>query len=139
MDFRDVVRFIQHRKYVALEKKMTSSVDTVKLAASDPPMVQLIDSSWHALLEPCRREEADKATVIRRTLKRKIGGWQTGMVLSSYRETCLRIGPCGRYIVNEEGQPMRLVRESSQDLTREGAEYEGFLGAPLSGETGGSK
>jgi hypothetical protein len=90
---------------------MTSS-DSAKLAAMEP-MVPLIDSSWYELLEPCGREEADKATVIRRTLKQRIGRWQAGMVLSAYRETCLRIGPCARYFVDKEGRPMRLVRKGA--------------------------
>ena len=70
---------------------------------------QRIDPNWHALLVPCARENADKATTIRRTLKTLIGRWQTEAVLSAYKETCLRIGPCGRYIVNEKGETLCLV------------------------------
>ncbi len=90
-----------------------TSTDSAEIAASEPPMVPQIDPSWFKLLEPCAREDAEKATVIRRALKQKIGRWRTDMVLCSYKETCLRIGPCGRYFVDKEGRPMRLVRKSA--------------------------
>ena len=70
----------------------------------EAPELQQVDPAWHLLLEPCSREEADKATVIRRTLKKAIGRWQTDSVLSAYMEACLRIGSCGRYISNATTQ-----------------------------------
>ena len=75
---------------------------------------QRIDPNWHALLVPCARENADKATTIRRTLKALLGRWQTEAVLSAYKETCLRIGPCGRYIVNEKGETLRLAAKATK-------------------------
>ena len=72
-----------------------------------------IDPKWHELLEPCPRKEADKATTIRRTLKKLLGRWQTEAILSTYKETCLRIGPCGRYFVNMKGETLRLVAHAS--------------------------
>jgi hypothetical protein len=75
---------------------------------------QQIDPEWHSLLEPCSREEADKATVIRRTLKKTIGRWQADSVLSTYKEACLRIGACGRYFLNSQGQTMRLAADATK-------------------------
>ena len=68
-----------------------------------------INPSWHELLKPCAREDADKATIIRRTLKSLLGRWQSEAVLSSYKEKCLRIGPCGRYFINDKGETLRLA------------------------------
>ena len=85
---------------------------------------QKIDPSWHALLEPCAREDADKATVIRRTLKSVLGRWQTEAVLSAYKEAILRIGPCGRYFTNDKGETLRLaanVRREPRHVTKPSA------------------
>jgi len=82
---------------------------------------QRIDPSWHALLEPCARQDADKATIIRRTLKGVLGRWQTEAVLSAYKEAVLRIGPCGRYFKNDKGETLRLaasVRCESRNATK---------------------
>jgi hypothetical protein len=73
------------------------------------------DPGWQALLEPCARQEADKATTIRRTLKRLLGRWQAEAVLSTHKESCLRIGGgCGRYIVNGQGETLRLVGHAKE-------------------------
>lgn len=85
---------------------------------------QGIDPSWHALLEPCPREDADKATVIRRTLKSVLGRWQAEAILSAYKETILRIGPCGRYFKNGKGETLRLaasVRREPRNATKPSA------------------
>ena len=85
---------------------------------------QSIDPSWHALLEPCAREDADKATVIRRTLKGVLGRWQTEAVISVYKESILRIGPCGRYFTNDKGETLRLaasVQREPHDATKPSA------------------
>ena len=69
-----------------------------------------VDPSWHLLLAPCQRDEADTATAIRKTLKRQLGRWQADSVLSQYNERILRIGGnSGRYILNAEGATMRLA------------------------------
>ena len=62
------------------------------------------------LLEPCPKEDADKATVIRRQLKADLGRWQAEAVLSCYVEACLRHqGKCSRYFVDEAGATLRLI------------------------------
>ncbi len=61
------------------------------------------------LLEPCSKDEADKATVIRKFLKTKIGRWQAEAVLACYREACLRNkGSCRRYFLDGECNTIRL-------------------------------
>ena len=82
----------------------------------ESPQTQQIDPAWHSLLEPCTREQADRATVIRRTLKKTLGRWQAESVLSAYKEACLRIGPCGRYILNVQGQTMRLAASATPTI-----------------------
>ena len=75
-----------------------------------PTQAANIDPTWHSLLTPCQRDEADTATAIRKTLKRQLGRWQADSVLSQYSERILRIGGnCGRYILNAEGATMRLA------------------------------
>ena len=79
-----------------------------KIAA--PLQAANVDPTWHSLLAPCQRDEADTATAIRKSLKRQLGRWQADSVLSQYNERILRIGGnCGRYILNAEGATMRLV------------------------------
>ena len=74
-----------------------------------------IQPEWHALLEPCAREEADKATTIRRTLKELLGRWQADSILSAYKEVCLRInGNPGRYIVSTRGELLRLAGQAKE-------------------------
>ena len=82
----------------------------------ESPQTQQIDPAWHSLLEPCTREQADRATVIRRTLKKTLGRWQAESVLCAYKEACLRIGPCGRYILNVQGQTMRLAASATPTI-----------------------
>jgi hypothetical protein len=86
--------------------------DSVKQNTSDDEQMQL---KWHALLEPCPREEADKATTIRRTLKELLGRWQADSILSTCKEVCLRInGNPGRYIVNTRGELLRLAGQAKE-------------------------
>jgi hypothetical protein len=95
------------------EEQETTKEDAQDTSEDDEtPQLQQIDPAWHLLLESCTREEADKATVIRRTLKKTLGRWQADSVLSNYKEACLRIGPCGRYILNAQGQTMRLAQQT---------------------------
>lgn len=69
------------------------------------------------LLEPCSKEAADKATMIRRRLKSELGRWQANAVLSLYREVCLRHqGECNRYFTDAAGVTQKL--RSPSNLTR---------------------
>jgi hypothetical protein len=74
-------------------------------------LVAAIDPAWSELLQTCPREAADRATDIRRTLKRQIGKWQAGALLSCYREAILRVasGGCQRLFVDSAGETMRLA------------------------------
>lgn len=61
------------------------------------------------LLEPCAKDEASKATTVRKRLKLELGRWQAEAVLSLYTEVCLRNkGACSRYFVDEAGVTQRL-------------------------------
>ena len=61
------------------------------------------------LLEPCSKDEAHKATVIRKFLKAKIGRWQAEAILACYREACLRNkGTCRRYFLDGDCKTVRL-------------------------------
>jgi len=68
--------------------------------------------AWHKLLAPCSREEAQRATVIRRALREKIGLWQAAALLNHYREVPLRCAgqSCQRFLVSCNGEVMRLVQ-----------------------------
>lgn len=79
------------------------------------PYLQVLDPSWHALLEVCPKEQADRATIIRRTLKKTLGSWQAASVLSAYKEVCIRIGPPQRYFINSQGHTLRLA-DAIRDL-----------------------
>lgn len=67
--------------------------------------------AWHKLLVPCPREEAPRATVIRRALRERLGAWQAAALLNHYKETPLRCTGqgCQRFIVSRDGEVMRLV------------------------------
>ena len=70
----------------------------------------------HSLLEPCPRDFADQATVIRKRLKEDFGRWQAEAVLSCYTEACLRHqGKRRRYFVNNEKATLRLRRLANAD------------------------
>ena len=73
------------------------------------------DPAWHHLLQPCPREKANKATVIRKALKERLGNWQAAALLSNYREATLRLHGhgCQRFIVDCRGEAMRLVLEGA--------------------------
>ena len=69
-----------------------------------------IPEGFVGLLEPCPREDAEKATKIRSQLKRTLGRAWAAVVLTSYREAILRTpGGRQRFIVNSEGKTMRLA------------------------------
>ena len=70
-----------------------------------------IDPLWHAYLEECPRATADKATVIRKALKKALGPIEAAALLSQYKECALRVasGGCQRFIVNDEGVTMKLA------------------------------
>ena len=79
-----------------------------------------IDPQWHTLLEPCERKQAEKATNVRRFLKELLGRWQAECLLSSYKETCLRVdGICSRYIVNDKGETLRLAAHAAKNRVTE--------------------
>jgi hypothetical protein len=70
-----------------------------------------------ALLEPCAKEEADFATVVRTRLKAYFGRWQAEAALSRYTEVCLRHqGKCSRYFVDDTGATLRLRRQANADV-----------------------
>lgn len=83
--------------------------------------VQVLDNAafepiGRTLLEPCPRNAADQATVIRRRLKQDLGRWQAEAVLSCYTEVCLRHhGKCSRYFVDNNNATLRLRRLASTD------------------------
>ena len=69
-----------------------------------------------ALLKPCVKDAADKATRIRRRLKADLGRWQADAVLSLYNEVSLRHkGVCSRYFTDETGATLRLQRPECND------------------------
>jgi hypothetical protein len=73
------------------------------------------DPAWHQFLQPCPREDADKATVLRKALKARLGAWQATALLSNYREATLRLPGkgCQRFIVDCRGEAMRFTIEGS--------------------------
>jgi hypothetical protein len=73
------------------------------------------DPAWHQLLQTCPRDQAQKATVIRRALKAQLGNWQAAALLSNYREATLRLPGrgCCRLIVDCRGAAMRLALDGS--------------------------
>jgi hypothetical protein len=77
------------------------------------------DPSWHNLLEPCPRDQAQRATVIRQALKERLGSWQAAALLSNYREAVLRVQPGKtnqRFVVDCRGSTMRLaIEEGGQE------------------------
>lgn len=70
-----------------------------------------VDPLWHKLLQECPRAQADKATTIRKGLKRMLGPVEAAALLSNYKESALRLatGGCQRFIVNAQGVTMKLV------------------------------
>ena len=78
---------------------------------SHTAVVAAINPARPELLQTCPREAADRATVIRRALKQRIGRWQAGALLSCYREAVLRVagGGCHRFFVDSAGKTMRLA------------------------------
>ena len=86
--------------------QMTSLQQNESLLA----LVAAIEPAWLELLQTCPREAADRATIIRRALKQRIGRWQAGALLGCYREVALRVGGvCQRFFVDSAGETMRLA------------------------------
>lgn len=85
----------------------------------EPEAVEELDASiepaWHDLLQPCPKERADKATVIRKALAVQLGALPAAALLSNYREAVLRLPGKGsqRFIVDCKGEAMRLALEES--------------------------
>jgi hypothetical protein len=79
-----------------------------KLAAS-------IEPAWHNLLEPCAKEHADKATVIRKALAAQLGMLPAAALLNNYTEAVLRLPGKGsqRFIVDCKGEARRLALEGA--------------------------
>jgi len=73
------------------------------------------EPEWHQLLQPCPKEHAHRATVIRKALKARLGNWQAAALLSNYREATLRLPGkgCQRFIVDCRGDAMRLAFEGA--------------------------
>jgi hypothetical protein len=67
------------------------------------------------LLQPCVRLEADRATVIRRTLEELLGAHQAADTLSRYRTVVLRVSPaaCRRVLIDRDSRPIRLACAAS--------------------------
>ena len=80
--------------------------DSVSSASSEGAF----NTAWHKLLVPCSPEEAQRATMIRRALRERLGAWQAAALLNHYKKTPLRCtGHRQSFIVNHEGQAMRLA------------------------------
>ena len=98
------------------EKDNDGCQNDAKMDAEDNASISSRDSfdpAWHQLLQACPRERADKATVIRKALKERLGNWQACALLSNYREATLRLPGqgCQRFIVDCRGEAMQLVLE----------------------------
>jgi len=80
------------------------------VGACEPRRRLWIDPLWHAYLEECPRATADKATVIRKALKKALGPIEAAAILTQYKECALRVaeGGCQRFFVNGEGVTMKL-------------------------------
>ena len=90
---------------------------------AEPAAGTLDMSQFEALaqlwLEPCPKEVADYATIVRRRLKADLGRWQAEAVLSSYGEACLRHqGKCSRYFVDNTGSTLRLRKPANAETGR---------------------
>jgi hypothetical protein len=82
-----------------------------ELAASVEPF-------WHDLLQPCPKEHAEKATVIRKALAAQLGAMPAAALLSNYREAVLRLPGKGsqRFIVDCKGEARRLSLEGGRQI-----------------------
>ena len=74
-----------------------------------------IEPAWHDFLRPCPKEQADKATVIRKALKEQLGALPAAALLGNYREAVLRLPGKGsqRFIVDCRGEAMQLALEGA--------------------------
>jgi hypothetical protein len=74
-----------------------------------------VEPAWHDLLQPCTKEQADKATVIRKALAAELGALPAAALLSNYREAVLRLPGKGsqRFIVDCKGEARRLAFEGA--------------------------
>jgi hypothetical protein len=63
------------------------------------------------ILQTCPKEEADKATTVRRRLKELYGTGQAAVLLGPYKEATLRVPGkgCQRFFVNERRETVRLT------------------------------
>jgi hypothetical protein len=82
----------------------------------DEELAASIEPAWHDMLQPCPKERADKATVIRKALAAQLGALPAAALLSNYREAVLRLRGKGsqRFIVDWKGEAMRLAREEAR-------------------------
>ena len=101
---------VQRRDAGCCEKD--EAVQDSAASAHEPRSRLWIDHLWHAYLEECPRATADKATVIRKALKKSLGPIEAAALLSQYKECALRVatGGCQRFIVHEEGVTMKLAQ-----------------------------
>ena len=63
----------------------------------------------HQLLEPCTKDVANTATLIRKHLKSQLGRWQADALLSLYNNVRLRHkGVRSRYFTDKDGRTLKL-------------------------------
>jgi hypothetical protein len=101
----------------AAEKKQEegrSNADQSKPATIEE-LAASVEPAWHDLLQPCSKEQAEKATVIRKTLASQLGVLPAAALLSNYREAVLRLPGKGsqRFIVDCKGEARRLALEGA--------------------------
>ena len=83
--------------------------DVPSMTAARTPCTADFEPLARRVLECCPKEDADKATTIRRRLKADLGRWQAEAVLSLFREAPLKHkGVCSRYFTDGAGKTIRL-------------------------------
>ena len=103
----------QQEEYTKNPKTFDLGLQDAGANACKPQQRLWIDPLWHAYLEECPRASADKATVIRKALKKALGPIEAAAILSQYKECALRVaaGGCQRFFVNDAGVTMKLAHK----------------------------
>ena len=98
----------------AREDDMRSDANEDEPGAIEEPAAS-IEPAWHNLLQPCAKEHAEKATVIRKALAAELGALPAAALLSNYREAMLRLPGKGsqRFIVDCRGEARRLALDEA--------------------------
>ena len=87
----------------------TQTWEVASMTAALTPCAADFEPLARRLLVCCPKEEADKATTIRRRLKADLGRWQAEAVLSLFREAAPKHkGVCSRYFTDAAGNTLRL-------------------------------